>query len=87
MNLGQEADKVLQGAAEPIDRPGHDDIEFPGAQRPYAAHRKPAACPALCAADPVILVDLDDLPAGTLGDLPQLALLIGRGLVDCRNPR
>jgi hypothetical protein len=27
MKLGQEADQVLQGAAEPIDRPGHDDIE------------------------------------------------------------
>src|SRR5262249_40977224 len=38
------------------------------------------------AADPVILINLVDLPAGTLGDLPQLALLIGRGLVDCGNP-
>src|SRR5262249_21336895 len=36
--------------------------------------------------DPVILINLVDLPAGTLGDLPQLALLIGRGLVDCGNP-
>src|SRR5262249_9710195 len=26
------------------------------------------------------------LPAGTLGDLPQLALLIDRGLLDCGNP-
>src|SRR4029077_1003045 len=42
--------------------------------------------PRLRAADPVILINLVDLPAGTLGDLPQLALLIGRGLVDCGNP-
>jgi hypothetical protein len=42
--------------------------------------------PPFAAADPVILINLVDLPAGTIGDLPQLALLIGRGLVDCGNP-
>src|SRR5262245_31367860 len=42
--------------------------------------------PPFAAAYPVILINLADLPAGTLGDLPQLALLIGRGLVDCGNP-
>jgi hypothetical protein len=42
--------------------------------------------PPFAAADPVILINLVDLPASTLGDLPQLALLIGRGLVDCGNP-
>ena len=31
--------------------------------------------PPFAAADPVILINLVDLPAGTLGDLPQLALL------------
>jgi hypothetical protein len=29
---------------------------------------------------------MNDLPAGPLGDLTQFPLLIGRGLVDCRNP-
>ena len=31
MKFGQEAHQVLQRATEPIDRPGHDDIEFAGA--------------------------------------------------------
>ena len=29
MELGQEADEVLQAAAQPIDIPGHDNIELP----------------------------------------------------------
>jgi hypothetical protein len=33
----------------------------------------------LSATDTVILVNLDDLPAGTIGDLAELALLIGPG--------
>jgi hypothetical protein len=28
VQLGQEADQVLQAAAKPIDRPSHDDIEL-----------------------------------------------------------
>ena len=37
---------------------------------------------ALGAADAVVLVDLDDIAAHAAGDLAQLALLIGRGLID-----
>jgi hypothetical protein len=29
MQLGEEADQVLQAAAEAIDAPGHDDVELP----------------------------------------------------------
>jgi hypothetical protein len=39
------------------------------------------------AADPLILVDLDDLTAHTAGDLAQLVLLIDRRLIDGRNPK
>jgi hypothetical protein len=34
----------------------------------------------------LILVDVHDLPAGSLGNLAELTLLVGRGLIDCRNP-
>jgi hypothetical protein len=39
---------------------------------------------ALGAADPVILVDLDDIAAHAAGDLAQFVFLIGRGLVILR---
>src|SRR5215472_15631817 len=86
MNLGQEGNKVLQRAAEPIDRPGHDDIDFPARRGLMQRVESGPLIPPFAAADPVILINLVDLPAGTLGDLPQLALLIGRGLIDCGNP-
>src|SRR5262249_60240691 len=86
MNLGKEGNRVLHGAAEPIDRPGHDDIDFPARSGLMQRVESGPLIPPFAAADPVILINLVDLPAGTLGDLPQLALLIGRGLVDCGNP-
>src|SRR5439155_17744347 len=49
------------------------------------------ACGTLVAAlgtrNPVILVDLHDLATHAGGDLAQLAFLIGRGLLDCGNPK
>ena len=38
------------------------------------------------AADAVILVDADDLPAGPAGHLAQLPLLVSRGLIERGNP-
>jgi hypothetical protein len=38
-------------------------------------------------ADAVVLVDLDHIPARPLGDLPQFAFLVGRGLIDCTDPQ
>src|SRR6185369_15022451 len=38
------------------------------------------------AGDAVIPVDVHDLPTGSLGNLPQLAVLIGRGLIESRHP-
>jgi hypothetical protein len=75
----------LQAAAKPIDRPGHDHVELPpGGIAAQRIERGPSI-PALGAADPVVLVDLDHLAAHAGGDLAQLALLIGRGLVDGGN--
>src|SRR5262249_61961072 len=85
-NREQEDNKIFQGAPEPIDRPGHDDIDFPARSGLMQRVECGPLIPPFAAADPVILINLVDLPAGTLGDLPQLALLIGRGLVDCGNP-
>jgi hypothetical protein len=41
---------------------------------------------ALGARDAVGLVEVNDLPTGPLGNLAELTLLIGRGLVKGRNP-
>jgi hypothetical protein len=47
----------------------------------------PGACRGLGGTNAVILVDLDDLAAGSAGDLPELALLIGGRLIDGRDPK
>jgi hypothetical protein len=41
---------------------------------------------ALGAADAVILVDVNDLPAGALCNLPQFAVLVSGGLIERGNP-
>jgi hypothetical protein len=82
VDFRQEDNEVLQRTTETIDRPCHDDIEF--SSRGIAAQpieRWPGVA-ALGAADAVILVNLDDLAAYALDDLPQLTLLIGRRLVE-----
>src|SRR5262249_15844705 len=85
MQLGQEGNKILQAAAEPIDAPSHDHVELALsaiAQKPIELS---PLVPALSAADAVILVDTDDLAAHAAGNLAQLPLLVGRGLVGGRN--
>ena len=77
-----ERDEVLKAAAQPIDAPGHDHVELPfGRIATERIERRPPV-PAPGAADAVILVDLDDLAAHAAGDLAQLALLVGRRLID-----
>src|SRR5215475_6873634 len=87
MQLGQEPHEVLQAAAEPINRPRHHYVEL--ALGGIAAHGIEARSlvSALGAADAVVLVDLHDVEAGSSGNLPQLTLLVGRRLVDCRDPQ
>jgi hypothetical protein len=76
----------LKAATEAIDAPSHHNIEL----TPNSGLVKSIECrtlvAALGAADAVVLVDVDDLPAGPFGDLPQLALLVGGGLIERRNP-
>jgi hypothetical protein len=82
VQLGQEGDKVLQAAAETIDRPSHDHVELSPRCSPAERIERWALIAALGAADAVILVDLDDLAAHAAGDLAKLALLVGGRLVD-----
>lgn len=68
VELAQERHQLLQAAAQPIDDPGHHDIDLP--PEGISQHRivgRPLV-PAFGAADAVILVDVHDLPAGTLGN-------------------
>src|SRR5262245_32919163 len=86
MQLGQEADQVLQAAAQPVHRPSHDHVEFPtrGITAQLVERRPLVASPG--AADAMILVDPDDLAAHPTRDLAQLAFLIGRSLIDRTDP-
>src|SRR5262249_5961712 len=63
MDLGQEGAQVLQAAAKPIDRPGHDYIELPLGGIVQQGIKLRALVSALGATDAVVLVDLGDLQA------------------------
>src|SRR5262245_13552249 len=82
MNFRQEAHQVLQAAPQPVDRPGHDHVELPFGGIPAERIEARTLVTPSGAADAVIFVDLDDLTAHATGDPPQLALLIGGGLVE-----
>jgi hypothetical protein len=58
-------------------------FEFPS--RGVTAQLRPLIA-APRAADAMVLIDLDDLAAHAAGDLARLALLVGGGLVECRDP-
>ena len=82
VDFREEADQVLKAAAETIDRPSHHHVELaPGRSLVEGVELRPLVL-ALGAGDAVILVDAHDLPTGPLGNLAQLALLVGRGLVE-----
>jgi hypothetical protein len=88
VQLGQEAHEVLQAAAEPINRPGHDHIELAHWLRCAVPRRHQARLSRpLAPLNAVILVDLDDLAAHAAGDLAQLALLISSRLIDCADAK
>jgi hypothetical protein len=53
----------LQAAAEPIDRPGHHNVELALGSIPAERIEGWALVAALSAANAVILVDLDDFTA------------------------
>src|SRR5262249_13941786 len=87
MNLGQELHQILQRAAETIDAPSHDSIEFPFCGIPTEAIELGSLISAFGTAHAMITVDLNDLAAHSGGNLPKLPLLIGCGLVERRNPQ
>ena len=81
VDLREEDYQVLQAAAWPINRPGHDHVEFALCGRFMQPVESRSLVSALSAANSVILVNIHDLPAGPFGDFPEFALLVGRGLV------
>lgn len=78
MQLGEEANKVLKAAAEPIHRPRHHHVELALSGIAKKPIKLGPTIPALSAADTVVLVDPNDLAAHTAGDFSQFALLRGQ---------
>jgi hypothetical protein len=58
MDFRQEANQVLQAAAEPINRPRHDHVELTLGRVPAKRVEARPLVPAFGAADAVVLVDL-----------------------------
>src|SRR6266700_4244667 len=76
MQLGQERDQVLQRPAKSINRPRHDDVELaPGRALAQGVESGPAIS-TLGAADALVAIDVEDLAAHSVGDLPERALLV-----------
>jgi len=87
VQFGKKTDQVLKAAAEPIDAPGHDQIELPLGGVATQAIEFRAAVPALSAAYAMVPLDADDLPAHAGSDLAQFALLVGGGLIQGRDAK
>src|SRR5215510_8593405 len=87
MQFGQEADQVLQAPTEPIDAPGHDQIELSLSGVATEAIKFRAAVPALSAAYAMVPIDADDLAAHAGSDLAELTLLVRCGLLGGRDPK
>src|SRR5262252_2478385 len=87
MQFGKKADQVLEAAAEPIDAPGHDQIELPLGGVATQAIEFRSAVPALSAAYAMVPIDADDLAAHAGSDLAKLTLLVRRSLLGGRDPK
>src|SRR6516162_922810 len=87
MQFGKKTDQVLKAAAEPIDAPGHDQIELPLGGVATQAIEFGAAVPALSAAYAMVPIDADDLAAYAGGDLAKLTLLVRRSFLGGRDPK
>jgi putative ABC transport system substrate-binding protein len=81
------SDRTMDGMVKPIHRPSHHHIELALSGVVQQPVKLWPPIPALSATDAVIPVDADDLTAHAAGHLSQLSLLVGRGLVDGRNPQ
>jgi hypothetical protein len=72
----------LQAAAKAVDVPGHHHIELTPDGGLVERIECRSTIATLSAADAVVLVDVDDLPTGPLGNLAKLPLLVGCGLIE-----
>src|SRR5215467_426235 len=69
-------EQIAQRAAQAVNRPCHDDIEFPPAVvREHGIEAMPSVS-SLSPRDAGVAVDLNHIPATPLGDLAKLADLI-----------
>ena len=80
------AEQVDQRAAEPINGPGHDDVEPAPAGILEQRIEAGPLLSSLSAADAGIAVDLRHVPAAVLGDLRELTDLVLNRLVVRRHP-
>src|SRR5262249_50336356 len=87
MQFGKKTDQILKAAAEPIDAPGHDQIELPLGGVATQAIEFRAAVPALSAAYAMVPIDADDLAAHAGSDLAKLTLLVRGSLLGGRDPK
>lgn len=85
VQIREEADKVLQRSPEPVHGSRHHHIELPA--RDVLQHRveRRALVAPLRAADALVLIDRDNLPAHAGRDCGQLPLLVLGGLVGGRD--
>ena len=77
----QEGNKILQAAAQAVDAPGHYNVKLSsrGVLVESVKSRTFVAAPG--AAEPVVLVDLDDLVSHARGGGAKLAFLVVCGLL------
>src|SRR5215510_9309018 len=87
MQFGKKTDQVLKAAAEPIDAPGHDQIELPLGGVVTQAIEFRAAVPAPSAAYAMVPIDADDLATHAGSDLAKLTLLVRRSLLGGRDAK
>lgn len=78
-------EQVNQRAPKPVYSPGHHDIEFAVAGIFEHLIEARTLIAALAAANASIAIDLDNLPASTLGNLAKLPGLVLNGLAVGRN--
>jgi hypothetical protein len=81
----EEADQVLQAAAETIDRPSGDHVDLAAGGILQQSIEFRALVPALRSADPSVLVKINHLPAGASGYRLKLTPLVLGRLAVSRN--
>jgi hypothetical protein len=86
LEISQEANEMLQAAAQPIDRPCRDHVYLAGSGVSDQPIEAGTLLSALGAGDAGVLVNTDDLPAGTGGNSLKLSPLVCGGLSVSADP-